>query len=274
MNKILQYPNIQCIEKYGSLIFLKNFYEKVWGSYDECVENDRKLYELFKSENDGKNFIIDARVRVLDSMYSTRVTHISKVIAKVESIFKEKQEFDVEKVSKDLKESIDQYSNTRQERSFFSKYFHWYCEVNREESSPIYDKNVRVGLLYYVNDIGECEDLKSLKTKLKIMSRKNDSKEYNPINYLGQSFFVNKMKYPDFEKNMKEFITKLNIELQGKKEFSIKDWKHKVSIYRLIDKFLWLTYKINQEDKSKINIPSNVKEAYEEFIIKFCNSHN
>ena len=86
------YPKIEEIKEYkndfgvGALGFLKHFYVKVWGSYADYVENDLVLYEIFKKGNDEKDFIIEARVAVLDKMYGTRI----KAFRKITEIFKEK----------------------------------------------------------------------------------------------------------------------------------------------------------------------------------------
>ena len=259
------YPKIEEIKEYkndfgvGALGFLKHFYVEVWGSYADYVENDLVLYEIFKKGNDEKDFIIEARVAVLDKMYGTRI----KAFRKITEIFKEnikndknnKNNFDsiIESL---VNQKIDNGNTERQfyvqaETSFVSKYFHWYNEVNNSEVSPIYDGNVKNGLKKYV--FGEnIKDMGTLKESI--------------------NEFIGNMGL--------EGTTRINIKNKKITNFQEEELDclyENISIYRLVDKFLWLTYKIaetkpeenesvNQDAGGKKNKPQIPKKVINEFV--------
>ena len=252
------YPEIEKIQNYksekdfgvGALGFLKHFYVKVWGSYVDYVENDLVLYEIFKKENDDEKFIIEARIAVLDKMHGTRI----KAFRKITEIFKEnikndknnKNNFDsiIESL---VNQKIDNGNTERQfyvqaETSFVSKYFHWYNEVNNSEVSPIYDGNVKNGLEKYVFG----ENIKDMGT----LKESNDK-------------FIGNLELKDDKINSESLVGANRINDWG--NFSrIENYESKennclynnVSIYRLVDKFLWLTYKI-AEAKSEAKSEEN-----------------
>jgi hypothetical protein len=233
-NKNNEYPTIYQIKNYekGSIGFLKNFYTEVWAKYTSYSKNDEKLYEIFSKEYD-KDFMIDARVCLLDWMYGTRINstrNIIKIIKKFENNFNPNSVKEMLGEVAKIKKKGDK--NIRNETSFFSKYCHWYNEVNNETPLPIYDQNVRVGLWIYEGDDG------SGKTK------KRSFKEKQNINYAdGAKGFLERMNF---------FITK-QLELEGVDRVAIKlsdGLKTEVSIHRLVDKFLWLMYKINRDLRS------------------------
>ena len=256
------YPKIEEIKEYenkyfgvGALGFLKHFYFKVWGSYADYVENDLVLYEIFKKGNDEKDFIIEARIAVLDKMYGTRIKAFRKIteIFKEKNIKNEKNYFD--SIIKSLvNQKIDNGDTERQfyvqvETSFVSKYFHWYNEVNNGDASPIYDGNVKNGLEKY----GFGENIKDMGT---------------------------------LKESINEFIG--NMGLEGTTRINIKNKKitnfqeeeldclyENISIYRLVDKFLWLTYKIteasveNKNDNLDAGGKKTKPQIPEEVIMKF-----
>jgi hypothetical protein len=268
------YPKIEEIKEYenkdfgvGALGFLKHFYVKVWGSYVDYVENDLVLYEIFKKGNDEKDFIIEARIAVLDKMYGTRI----KAFRKITEIFKENIKNDKNKfdsiIESLVNQKIDNGNTERQfyvqaETSFVSKYFHWYNEVNNSEVSPIYDGNVKNGLKKYV--FGEnIKDMGTLKESI--------------------DKFIGNLELKDDKINSESLVGTNRIIDWG--NFSrIENYESKennclynnVSIYRLIDKFLWLTYKIaeakseknesvNQDAGGKKNKPQIPEKVINEF---------
>ena len=247
------YPKIEEIKEYenkdfgnGALGFLKHFYVKVWCSYADYVENDLVLYEIFKKGNDEKDFIIEARVAVLDKMYGTRI----KAFRKIVETFKEKnKENNFDSIIESLvNQKIYNGDKERQfyvqiETSFVSKYFHWYNEVNDYgNASPIYDGNVKNGLEKYVFG----ENIKDMGT----LKESNDK-------------FIGNLELKDDKINSESLVGANRINDWG--NFSrIENYESKennclynnVSIYRLVDKFLWLTYKI-AEAKSEAKSEEN-----------------
>lgn len=253
------YPEIEKIQNYksekdfgvGALGFLKHFYVKVWGSYVDYVENDLVLYEIFKKENDDEKFIIEARIAVLDKMYGTRI----KAFRKITEIFKEnikndknnKNNFDsiIESL---VNQKIYNGDKERQfyvqiETSFVSKYFHWYNEVNDYgNASPIYDGNVKNGLEKYVfgKNIKDMGDLKESIDKFIVNLELKDDK-INSESLVG----ANRINDWGNFSRIENYESKENNCLYNN-----------VSIYRLVDKFLWLTYKI-AEAKSEAKSEEN-----------------
>jgi len=270
------YPKIEEIKEYenkdfgvGALGFLKHFYVKVWGSYVDYVENDLVLYEIFKKGNDEKDFIIEARVAVLDKMYGTQIKAIRKIINTFKSDI-ENKDFDsiINVLSNQKNEQKENNCTTemqfsvRKETSFVSKYFHWYNEVNDGDASPIYDGNVKNGLKKYV--FGEnIKDMGTLKESI--------------------DKFIGNLELKDDKINSESLVGTNRIIDWG--NFSrIENYESKennclynnVSIYRLIDKFLWLTYKIaeakseknesvNQDAGGKKNKPQIPEKVINEF---------
>ena len=261
---IKSYPEIKKIQNYksdegfgvGALGFLKHFYVKVWGSYVDYVENDLVLYEIFKKENDDEKFIIEARIAVLDKMYGTRI----KAFRKITEIFKKNiknEENNFDSIIESLvNQKIDNGNTERQfyvqaETSFVSKYFHWYNEVNNGDASPIYDGNVKNGLEKY----GFGENIKDMGTLKESINE-----------------FIGNMGL--------EGATRINIKNKKIENFQNKEHDclyENISIYRLVDKFLWLTYKIaetkpeenesvNQDAGGKKNKPQIPKKVINEFV--------
>ena len=238
-NKNDEYPTIYQIKNYekgnkkGSIAFLTNFYTEVWAKYTSYSENDKKLYEIFSKEYD-KDFMVDARVCLLNWMYGTRINstrNIIKIIKKFENSFDSdsvnKMLLEVDGVKKEGDEHI------RNETSFFSKYCHWYNEVNNKTPLPIYDQNVRVGLLIYEG----YDDSDKIK--------KRSFKEKQNINYVdGPEGFLERMNlFITKQLELKEVNCRVTINLSD-------GLKTEVSIHRLVDKFLWLMYKINKDLRS------------------------
>lgn len=276
-------PTISDIKNYkgslnggGAIGFLKDFYVKVWGEYVSYYENDKKLYKIFNKDHDGKDFIIEARVGLLNSMYGTRIEEIVEIVGIIrkahgkeglnsEGFTQKCLDSAIREVRKVKEKSKKEKTSTkiREERSFFSKYFHWYNEVNDFPALPIYDKNVRVGALFYqFGNNKEC-----LKKWPEISKGEKEEGKNKSIDYYGSENVRKKLTYEKLCKLIERFISKIGIDLCGsglaKHRVFICDCERKVSIYRLVDKFLWLTYKRMQ---LKENIPKEVADAYDALV--------
>jgi len=262
-NKFIKfYLEIEKIQNYkseegfgnGALGFLRHFYVKVWGSYADYVENDLVLYEIFKKGSDNEKFIIEARIAVLDKMYGTQIKAIRKIINTFKND-KNNKNFDliINALNEQKKKQNENNCNTemqflvRKEISFVSKYFHWYNEVNSGDASPIYDGNVREGLKIYCED-ENINNMERLKGRIDVFIGELELKidKNNPNKLNGTDRINNRVDFPKI-KNFKNEEHNCLYE--------------NISIYRLVDKFLWLTYKIaenQQKDDSKSKIPEEV----------------
>ena len=282
---IKYYPSIDNIldykrgEEEGSLAFLKDFYTNVWGVFDEYVENDVMLYNLFNKDKDKdkdkdeNDLAIKARVGILNSMYSTQINKIGKIIEIIgKSIEPKNDNKYLETSTNQALDKIREYNkNTNNKegkkinevQSFFSKYFHWYNEVNYPENAlPIYDLNVLVGAFIYTKILQP--DIKDFDFKRKDFTRidfknifnikgsVNNDKALN-LKYVGNNC-KKKIDYLTLkEKYLDRIIKRLKIENETiSLKNSTKDPQknclyENISIYRLVDKFLWLTYKIAEQ---------------------------
>ncbi len=280
------YPEIEKIKNYknekdfgvGALDFLRHFYVKVWGSYADYVENDLVLYEIFKKGNEQCKNNLNTKIQVflLDSLYSTELSSRNRISEIVYNLNKNFDENSVNMVLENIEdENKKNVLKLRKETSFFSKYFHWHNESNNCKPLPIYDLNVRVGTIIYeyYNDRKNCDYTKKmLKEHLGIGNHKGDNNNLL-LSYLKNDTVKNILTYDKIKESIDNFIG--NLELKNDKINSkilsgtdrIHDWVdfprienyeskennclyNNVSIYRLVDKFLWLTYKI-AEAKSK-----------------------
>lgn len=284
------YPKIEEIKEYkndfgvGALGFLRHFYVKVWGSYADYVENDLVLYEIFKKGDDQDKNNLNTKIQVflLDSLYSTELSSRNRISEIVHNFDKDFDEDSINKVLKNIeKENLNKENEfkLRKETSFFSKYFHWHNESNNCKPLPIYDLNVRVGTIIYkyYKDRENCDYTKKmLKDHLGIGKHKGDDKNKNLLlNYLKNDTVKKILTYDKIKEWIDKFIG--NLELKDDKINSeslagtnrINDWGditrikeqnnclyNNVSIYRLVDKFLWLTYKI-AEAKSEAKSEEN-----------------
>jgi len=284
---------VEAQNKNGALDFLKDFYVNVWGIYQEYTENDVILYNLFDKQYDGNELIIEARVGLLDSMYSTNINNISQIIEIIRSI---SCNINNGYSAKCVNCSIDLIQNkksnnknsikTNESVSFFSKYFHWYNEVNKFDPIPIYDLNVRIGLIIYnffdsSNESFQCfmkncfnhnfnryideEKLERNTMRLKESNNEEDLK----LGYLKSETIKKRMNYDNVGKLLDGLIKKLDIDKETKRIDITANLNQKlttnISIYRLVDKYLWLTYKVSGwileiEDLGKENDDSQKKK--------------
>lgn len=221
----MQYIQLKEENKEANLQTLIHFYNSVWGVYEEYVENDKALYFIFDDKNSAI-FSKRAKVIILNTMYSAGMKDVQK------DDFVDN--FDWTVSGKKYKKNGGDYRST-QLLSLESKLCHWKSEVNNQSKAlPIYDNNVKWGLDYYRQD------------KLRRDSQNSRNARYQ--------------RFPALQKAVDEFITKyLGKEgsdvIQTQKE--VEGLPNAISIYRLVDKFLWLSYKINHG-----KVPQNVKDAY------------
>lgn len=318
------YPSIDEIKNFkeenneGSLAFLKEFYDKVWGIFSDYTENDILLYELFKNKNDKNDYINQARIGILETMYSTNINKVGAIIDIVDEFSPNNKKYRNDESKKcqttpQCDNSKDQFTkncvdcaiekirekNKNNEGkpisevlSFFSKYCHWYNEANDFDGLPIYDKNVAVGVVIYKYFLNENSDNENsdkesnensdknltkskLKKELNIKIKGNDEKLDLDLDYV-----INKAKENLDYNAVYNAINELFISGEKVKRVDIKNNEliyNNISIYRLVDKFLWLSYKIVEQllKPKKTNtlgsIPIDVTISYLELLAKVKN---
>ncbi len=200
--------------------FLIGFYKEVWLKFEHYVNNDKVLYELFKKDHDDKEFILHARICALSSMYAAAIDNIPHMLETIKNCNN--------KLVHD--EILTRYADDGKNYnliSFISKYCHWYNEVNHvEESTPIYDVNVRNALKHY-----GCEKIKN---------------------------------YEGLKDGTKKFIQEIGgVSFNTIIPLSIDGLHTELSIYRIVDKFLWLSYKVDKLNKRKAGLKKNEKYLLE-----------
>ena len=310
-NFVNLYPSIDEIKNFkeenneGSLAFLKEFYVKVWGIFSDYAENDILLYDLFSKENDIQSCINQARIGILETMYSTNINKVGAIIEIVDEFSPNNKKYRNDESKKcqttpQCDNSKDQFTkncvdcaiekirekNKNNEGkpisevlSFFSKYCHWYNEANGFDGLPIYDKNVAVGVVIYKYFLNENSDKNltnsKLKKELNIKIKGNDEKLDLDLDYV-----INKAKENLDYNAVNNAINELFIPDKKVKRVDIKNNEllyNNISIYRLVDKFLWLSYKIVEQllKPKKTNtlgsIPIEVTISYLELLAKVKN---
>ncbi len=202
-----------------NLEILRKFYIDVWAKYTPYVENDRALYFIFNHKNDA---IFSNRVRgfILNEMYSAFVhdTHLNEVINDYCNFHTSE---DVNKEILNLKEQVklnksknEKIEIDRNYPSFLSKFSHWRFEANQLWKDAC---------PIYDNHVR-----KALKC----------GNSYENVKAGIEKFIKEKLKI----NNLSEPIT---LKIDGLHE--------EISIYRLVDKFLWLSGKIMKYQKDKEN---------------------
>ncbi len=193
--------------KEQNLEILKVFYNKVWMSDKRYVDNDRALYFIFKQSNKGI-FSDNVKGFILNEMYSAFVKN-KDLFAVIDSVIK-KQESKVELFHPETEEITASDNNYP---SFRSKFDHWNNEINTNTSTPINDSHVR----------GKLEE------------------------YGYQRILYN--QYDSLKNTIDTFIKDyLGTTIEGINRIDLKtDFHDTISIYRLVDKFLWLSYRIKQK---------------------------
>lgn len=188
------------------------------GAFDEYVENDVLLYNLFNNNIDDRDLAIEARVGILNSMYSTQINKIGKIIEIInKSIESKKGNEYSEKSTNEALDEIKKYNNKNtnnkegkkinEVQSFFSKYYHWYNEVNYPKNAlPIYDLNVLVGAFIYINILQPNKKNFSFKRNdfkeiFEIRKDKNDVKKALYLKYVSNNC-KKKIDYLTLKKNI------------------------------------------------------------------------
>lgn len=200
-------------DKDKNLEILKSFYENVWGKYTHYVENDKVLYKVFDNKNDV--FADRVRISILNNFYSAGMKNIQIYDFK-EKVGNLKSADDIGNIGKNCYHG---YGNKMGHCNFLisleSKYLHWITEAVGLPTIPIYDANVK-------------DELKNYELEDSDLSRKIESK---------------KNEYTKLKKTIDAFIKKY-FNKSGSEYISLEmDFHNQVSIYRLVDKFLWLSNK-------------------------------
>jgi hypothetical protein len=190
------------------------------------LENDKNLYESFKKDNEIK------KCQKLNQLYFAGIP--KKKNGKtlniiVENIIKPNiKNLSPENLLNDLNEHNNNKTGSEKlslYQSFISKYCHWHHEVNISENHfPIFDKNVKYSLVYYQMtgaEIKKYEHLKYFVDKF--------IEEYLPKKLTGANRIELKLEIKIEKNNVPELL------------------HEEISIYRLVDKFLWLQYEIHSK---------------------------
>jgi hypothetical protein len=165
-----------------------------------------------------KNKDINERCIELNAKYSTRIGVKNGNIKKIAEIISTETDINPDQLLKKLKE--EKLPNYK---SFISKYCHWYYEVYQNEKHyPIFDTYVRYGLIYYGIVYHYIDDFSPL---------------HNSIDHFISTYLPNKGS------DRVELKTSLH---------------HKISVYRLVDKFLWLQYKQSINNAALVGIKLNL----------------
>jgi hypothetical protein len=203
----------------NNIVFLKNFYCEVWCKLDKMTIADKILYKIFNSELDKNPHINLTRIATLSILYSVPVDNISCMERVIDECMNE-HECDNKNCMKILeydcffKKYTNQGNNKLQ--SFISKYCHCYSEVNNRQATPIIDKYIKLAL--------QCKNYNDVKEKIKLIIKNLETEDNQRID------LDNCISLGD------------NILYQN------------ISIYRLIDKYLW-TY---QKFKNNTEIPNKI----------------
>jgi hypothetical protein len=214
-----------------NLNFLIEFYEKVWFEYASHKKNDEMLYELFNKKNGNEDFMLCARIYTLSGMYSARVYNVHDMLEAIRCAHAKQELY-----NSDILENYCKKEGNHKLISFISKYCHWYNEVNNiGQATPIYDGNVRDALKHY-----KCETNGKIKD------------------------------YEGLKDGVDEFIKEVVKESSDTViSLPIGGLHTQLSIYRLVDKFLWLSYKVKEPSKNDSNLLgiANTNDKYFEIIL-------
>lgn len=225
-------------DKEGNFKKLINFYTNIWAGAKEgkYLENDKELYELFKKNNEIK------KCKDLNQLYFAGIKkkeHL-KIIIEIIKKLSDEEICPQELLLEIKKEKLSLY------QSFISKYCHWHCEVNESENHfPIFDKNVKYSLVYYQMtgaEIKKYEHLKYFVDKF--------IEEYLPEKYENLDDKYKKNRDESCHEKLvgaDRVKLKLEIKIKIEKNDATHSLHEEISIYRLVDKFLWLQYEIHSK---------------------------
>ena len=215
-------------DKAGNFKKLINFYTNIWAGAKEgkYLKNDIELYELFKKDDEiekckNLNQLYFAGIpkekddktlkKIVENIINPEINNLSP-----ENLLKALNEYNIKN---DDKEKLSLY------QSFISKYCHWHHEVNISKNHfPIFDKNVKYSLVYYQMTGAEI-------------------KKYEHLKYFVDKFIEEYLSEKLVGVNRIELKLKIKIEKNNVPELLHEE----ISIYRLVDKFLWLQYEIHSK---------------------------
>lgn len=218
-----------------NLNIIISFYQDVWSKYQTYYYNDIALYEIFRNKNN--NFHDFCKISILNNFYSAGMNNI-QIYEFVDNLSK----LDLANVG------ITKYCGIKNDGSKYcshllsleSKFLHWSKELSGDKSVPIYDNNV-------INEL-------KIAKKLYKINHNNDL-------FSGLDSH-NKTEFSIFILKINLYITKY-LRLDNPEDripLEIDNLHKKVSIYRLVDKFLWLNNKfrvLNQKIISKKPLNEN-----------------
>jgi hypothetical protein len=231
-------------DKEGNFKKLINFYTNIWAVAEDgkYLKNDKKLYELFKKDNKYKE---EVKCENLNKFYSAGIKkkrHLQNII---EIINLSEEKICPQGLLLEIKEKkLSLY------QSFISKYCHWHHEVNKSENHfPIFDKNVKYSLVYYQMTVTEIKKYERLKYFVDKFIEEYLPKEYKSLD---DEYKIKNRNESRHEKLVGVDRIKLKLEIKIGENDVPNSLHEEISIYRLVDKFLWLQYEIHSKILKKI----------------------
>jgi hypothetical protein len=220
------------------------------------IENDKELYKLFKEDKEEK-------YNKLNEFYSAGIKkkgHLQNIIEIIKGLEKEIIEgLKKEVCPKNLFDALDKHNNKEDTeklslyQSFISKYCHWHHEVNKSQNHfPIFDKNVKYSLVYYQMTGAEIKSYEHLKHLVDKFIEEYLPKEYKDLDDEYKIESRNESHPENPEKLVGVNRIKLKLEIKIEENDVPNSLHEEISIYRLVDKFLWLQYEIHSKILKKI----------------------
>lgn len=201
------------------------------------LENDKELYGLFKENNKKEK----EKCQKLNQFYFAGIKNTKhlKIIIKIIRDLPDKEICPQGLLLKIKEKKLSLY------QSFISKYCHWHHEVNISKNHfPIFDNNVKYSLVYYQMTGTEIKKYKHLKYFVDKFIE-----EYLPEKYkdLDDRYKIKDRNESSPEKLVGVDRIKLKLEIKIEKTVDPNSLHEEISIYRLVDKFLWLQYEIHSK---------------------------
>jgi hypothetical protein len=229
-------------DKAGNFKKLINFYTNIWADpkNDKYLKNDKELYESFKKNDEEK------KCKQLNQFYSAGIKK-KRHLEIIQDLLSEKEEIYPQALFLKIKEKLPLY------KSFISKYCHWHHEVNKSQNHfPIFDKNVKYSLVYYQMTGAEIKSYEHLKHLVDKFIEEYLPKEYKDLDDEYKIESRNESRPENPEKLVGVNRIKLKLEIKIEENDFPSSLHEEISIYRLVDKFLWLQYKIHSKILKKI----------------------
>ena len=181
------------------------------------LENDKELYGLFKKNNKKEK----EKCQKLNQFYFAGIKNTKhlEIIIEIIRDLPDKEICPQGLLLKIKEKKLSLY------QSFISKYCHWHHEVNISKNHfPIFDNNVKYSLVYY-------------------QMTGTEIKKYKHLKYFVDKFIEEYLP----EKLVGVDRIKLKLEIKIEKTVDPNSLHEEISIYRLVDKFLWLQYEIHSK---------------------------